>query len=258
MELVGQISLNTLERNSKKRKDKEREGRSAEKKNEQPQQRRNEQPQQSKGQQPKGEKKPQPQQRAPEGKQPQQKQKPLSNNNNQQQAPKNKQPQPKRPNVNGNPPPPKAPQQKPAATTTPAIATSYGRRKHIIIFFGIILEKSSANKNCSFKFSIYEKENFSTGISKRNSGRAGVCSVNYSSTSVNPKGNPGGIYIKGGDNFSNISTSNDGSYRDGNMLSTFNVGVIADLPLSTLFSIQPGLVLNGKGSKVTHYYSCRG
>src|SRR3954452_17660382 len=75
-----------------------------------------------------------------------------------------------------------------------------------------------------------------------------------SSTSANPKGNPGGIYIKGGVNFSNISTSNSGSYQNGNMLTTFNAGVVADLPLSTLISIQPGLVLSGKGSKVTHYY----
>jgi len=78
------------------------------------------------------------------------------------------------------------------------------------------------------------------------------------STSVNPKGNPGGIYIKGGVNFSNISTSNNGSYQNANMLTTFNAGVVADLPLSPLFSIQPGLVLNGKGSKVTHIYSVGG
>src|SRR3954469_14775007 len=75
-----------------------------------------------------------------------------------------------------------------------------------------------------------------------------------SSTSANPKGNPGGIYIKGGVNFSNISTTNSGSYRDANMLTTWNAGVVADLPLSTLLSVQPGLVLQGKGSKVTHYY----
>ena len=81
-----------------------------------------------------------------------------------------------------------------------------------------------------------------------------VYAQSTTSTPVNPKGNPGGIYIKGGVNFSNISTGNDGSYRNGNMLTTFNAGVIADLPLSTLLSIQPGLVLNGKGSKVTHYY----
>ena len=112
VELVGQISLNTLERNSKKRKDKDRETKNAEKKNEAPQQRRNEPPQQVKGQQPKGEKKPQQEQRTPEGKAQQAKQKPLSNNNNQQQQPKNKPPQPKRANANGNPPQQKAPQQK--------------------------------------------------------------------------------------------------------------------------------------------------
>src|SRR4051812_21658823 len=88
VELVGQISLNTLERSSKKRKDKDREGRGADKKNEQPPQRRAEQPQQGKGQQPKGEKKPQPQQRAPEGKQPQPKQKASNNKNSQQQPTK--------------------------------------------------------------------------------------------------------------------------------------------------------------------------
>lgn len=85
-----------------------------------------------------------------------------------------------------------------------------------------------------------------------------VYAQSTSSTSVNPKGNPGGIYIKGGVNFSNISTSNDGSYRNGNTLTTFNAGVVADLPLSTLISIQPGLVLEGKGAKVTHYYSIGG
>ena len=85
-----------------------------------------------------------------------------------------------------------------------------------------------------------------------------VYAQSTTSTSVNPKGNPGGIYIKGGVNFSNISTSNDGSYRDGNMLTTFNAGVVADLPLSPLLSIQPGLVLNGKGAKVSHYYTVGG
>lgn len=79
-----------------------------------------------------------------------------------------------------------------------------------------------------------------------------------SSTSVNPQGNPGGIYIKGGVNFSNISTSNNGSYRDANMLTTWNAGVVADLPISTLLSVQPGLVLNGKGAKVSHTYMVGG
>jgi hypothetical protein len=85
-----------------------------------------------------------------------------------------------------------------------------------------------------------------------------VYAQSTNSTSVNPQGNPGGIYIKGGVNFSNISSSSDGSYRDGNMLTTFNAGVVADLPLATMFSIQPGVVLSGKGAKVSHYYSVGG
>lgn len=111
VELVGQISLNTLERGSKKRRDKEREMKGGERKNEPQQQRRGEQQSPNKGQQPKGEKKQHPQQRAAEGRQPQLKPKPLSNNNNQQPTPKNKPPQSRRPNPGGNNPQQKAPQQ---------------------------------------------------------------------------------------------------------------------------------------------------
>lgn len=113
VELVGQISLSTLDRNNKKRKDKERDVKNNEKKGEPVPQRRNEPSQQNKAQQQKAEKRPQPQQqRATEGKQQQPKQKAPNNNNNQQQAPKNKPPQqPKRANVNGSNPQQKAPQQ---------------------------------------------------------------------------------------------------------------------------------------------------
>ncbi|TKK69956.1 hypothetical protein FC093_07120 [Ilyomonas limi] len=115
VELVGQISLNTLERNSKKRKDKEREMKGGERKNEPQQQRRSEQQPPNKGQQLKGEKKPQQQQRAPEGKQPPSKPKSLNSNNSQQQLPKNKPPKPRRANSGGNNQqqmPPQQPQQK--------------------------------------------------------------------------------------------------------------------------------------------------
>lgn len=73
------------------------------------------------------------------------------------------------------------------------------------------------------------------------------------STSSTAAVNAAGFYIKGGVNLANISTSSDGSYRNANTLTTFNVGVIADLPLADVFSIQPGLVLTGKGSKANYY-----
>lgn len=70
-------------------------------------------------------------------------------------------------------------------------------------------------------------------------------------TTPAPTANPGGIFIKGGVNFSNISTQKDGSYNDANTLTTFNVGVLADVPLAPILSLQPGVVLTGKGSKAS-------
>ena len=69
------------------------------------------------------------------------------------------------------------------------------------------------------------------------------------------KANPGGFFIKGGVNFSNISTQNNGSYNKANTLTTFNVGVLADVPLADVVSLQPGVVLTGKGSKASGSFS---
>lgn len=66
--------------------------------------------------------------------------------------------------------------------------------------------------------------------------------------------NPGGVYIKGGVNFANISVSSDGSVNDAKTLTTFNVGFLGDIPLADMFSIQTGLYLNGKGSKTEQYF----
>lgn len=63
--------------------------------------------------------------------------------------------------------------------------------------------------------------------------------------------NPGGFFIKGGVNFSNISTQNNGSYNKANTLTIFNVGVLADVPLAPVLSLQPGVVLTGKGAKAS-------
>jgi hypothetical protein len=61
--------------------------------------------------------------------------------------------------------------------------------------------------------------------------------------------NPGGLYLKGGVNFSNISVTSDGGVNSSNALTTFNVGFIGDIPVADIFSFQTGLYLNGKGSK---------
>ncbi|MBN9298942.1 MAG: PorT family protein [Filimonas sp.] len=65
--------------------------------------------------------------------------------------------------------------------------------------------------------------------------------------------NPGGFYIKGGLNLSNISTNNDGSVDKAKTLSNFNVGIMGDIPLMDALSFQTGLYLTGKGSKTEAY-----
>lgn len=65
--------------------------------------------------------------------------------------------------------------------------------------------------------------------------------------------NPGGFYIKGGVNFANISTQNDGDVNDANTLTTFHVGGLADVPIGDMFSFQTGLFLSGKGAKTASY-----
>jgi len=67
------------------------------------------------------------------------------------------------------------------------------------------------------------------------------------------KVNPGGIYLRGGYNLSNISTKSNGGVDDARALSTFNVGATADIPLLPVLSLQTGLLLSGKGSKSDSY-----
>ena len=69
----------------------------------------------------------------------------------------------------------------------------------------------------------------------------------------NTKVNPGGVYIRGGYNLANISVKKDGSVNDAKALSTFHAGVVADIPLVPILSLQTGLLLNGKGSKSNTY-----
>jgi hypothetical protein len=67
------------------------------------------------------------------------------------------------------------------------------------------------------------------------------------------KPNPGGLYIKGGLNLANISTTNDGRVDEAKMLTSFHVGLVGDVPLGDVLSFQLGLLLTGKGSKTEIY-----
>ena len=55
--------------------------------------------------------------------------------------------------------------------------------------------------------------------------------------------------IRGGVNSANITITNDGDVDENNSLTSFQAGVIADFPIASILSIQPGIIFTGKGSK---------
>lgn len=76
--------------------------------------------------------------------------------------------------------------------------------------------------------------------------------LNAQTPSVTTK-NPGGLYIRGGVNFANISNNKDGDVDEATTLTTFNAGLIADIPLAEMASFQTGLLLSGRGVKLETY-----
>ena len=65
----------------------------------------------------------------------------------------------------------------------------------------------------------------------------------------NSKAQKPSAILRGGLNLANISTTNNGKVDDANTLASFQVGIIGDLILAEFLSIQPGLLVTGKGSK---------
>lgn len=66
---------------------------------------------------------------------------------------------------------------------------------------------------------------------------------------VVPSTNRGGLILKGGVNLANVTIDKNGGIDEAKQLTTFHVGAVLDLPVSDGFSIQPGLLYTGKGSK---------
>jgi hypothetical protein len=64
--------------------------------------------------------------------------------------------------------------------------------------------------------------------------------------------NRGGFMVKAGVNFANVSVTDNGRVDDAHMLTSFHAGVGADLALSEGLSLQPALLLTGKGSKTQY------
>jgi hypothetical protein len=56
--------------------------------------------------------------------------------------------------------------------------------------------------------------------------------------------------IKAGVNLANVSVTNDGRIDDANMLTSFQVGLLGDVHLTSVLYLQPGIFFTGKGSKI--------
>jgi hypothetical protein len=56
--------------------------------------------------------------------------------------------------------------------------------------------------------------------------------------------------IKAGVNLANVSTADDGTVDDANMLTSFQVGITGDVHVASILYLQPGVFFTGKGSKL--------
>ncbi|MEO5908907.1 MAG: porin family protein [Ginsengibacter sp.] len=61
------------------------------------------------------------------------------------------------------------------------------------------------------------------------------------------------VYLQGGVNLANISTSNSGATEKNNVLTTFNVGIMARSNASEPIALEAGLLLDGRGAKANTY-----
>src|SRR6185436_14759659 len=57
------------------------------------------------------------------------------------------------------------------------------------------------------------------------------------------------IILRGGVNLANVTISENGRIDDAKTLTSFQAGFIGDVSLGQFFSLQPGLLVTGKGSK---------
>lgn len=74
-----------------------------------------------------------------------------------------------------------------------------------------------------------------------------VLSVFFSFSAQAQKGN---AILRAGVNLANVTITNDGRIDDARMLTSFQVGLIGDFHVASVFFIQPGFIFTGKGSKV--------
>lgn len=55
--------------------------------------------------------------------------------------------------------------------------------------------------------------------------------------------------LRGGVNLANVSVTDNGGIDDAKMLTSFQVGIIGDLNITSFLALQPGIIFTGKGTK---------
>ena len=66
---------------------------------------------------------------------------------------------------------------------------------------------------------------------------------------LNSNGQKSTAILKGGLNLANVSITENGRIDDAKTLTSFHAGIIGDIRLADFISLQPGLLVTGKGSK---------
>jgi len=62
------------------------------------------------------------------------------------------------------------------------------------------------------------------------------------------------VYLQGGLNIANISTSNDGQTQKANAIGSFNAGFMGRFGISDFFDLETGAIFTGQGAKSTTNY----
>ncbi|MEP6617146.1 MAG: outer membrane beta-barrel protein, partial [Ginsengibacter sp.] len=63
------------------------------------------------------------------------------------------------------------------------------------------------------------------------------------------------VYVQGGLNLANITSTASGQTEDNNMLTTFNAGILGRFGLSSTIDLESGVLLSGKGSKAETFFT---
>ncbi|RYY01096.1 MAG: PorT family protein [Gammaproteobacteria bacterium] len=59
------------------------------------------------------------------------------------------------------------------------------------------------------------------------------------------------LHVRGGVNLANVSVTDNGRVNESNQLTSFQLGLMTDIPLiKSVLSLQPGVIYSGKGAKV--------